>query len=486
VIHCVDAANSSPVAPYSNWSTAATNIQDAIDAAEVGAIVLVTNGLYSSGGQAMAGDLVNRIAITKAMTVVSVNGPAVTVIQGAWDAATNGAAAVRCAWLTNGALLNGFTLQNGATRSSGGPELQNGGGIFGVSTQALALNCFIYTNAAFSEGGGSYGAVLDRCQIMGNSAVNGGGAAFGIVKNSFVAQNSASANGGGIYGSELKSCTVVANSGRTGAGVFAIYIAPQNSIIYGNGFGSVLPNDFYGVSVFPINCCIYRYPSNSPNYVVNGNLDADPQFTAEFHLATTSPCRGAGNAHYTSATDLDGEPWLNPPSIGCDEVIEENIKGPLLVDVTPQFSEVVAGQMMFLSASLKGRASRLEWDYGDGSALTNFTAKRTFHAWTNAGNYTARFTAYNFDHPEGVSTNIPIHVVPFFPPTFSQFNLDGTNFSLGFWPQQSLFYDLQRATNLTPPIVWQTFDVVYDATNFVEITDTRATNSSGFYRVRIR
>ncbi|MEO6183690.1 MAG: hypothetical protein ABIP71_11445, partial [Verrucomicrobiota bacterium] len=73
------------VPPFTNWTDAATNIQDAIDASSAGEVVWVTNGVYATGGKVMAGDLTNRIAITKAITVRSVNGPAATIIQGAWD-----------------------------------------------------------------------------------------------------------------------------------------------------------------------------------------------------------------------------------------------------------------------------------------------------------------------------------------------------------------------------------------------------------------
>ena len=81
----------------------------------------MTNGVYAVGGRVMAGDLTNRIALNKALTVQSVNGPFATVIQGA--GATNGNSAVRCAWLTNGASLVGFTLQAGATREPPGTPI---------------------------------------------------------------------------------------------------------------------------------------------------------------------------------------------------------------------------------------------------------------------------------------------------------------------------------------------------------------------------
>ena len=108
-LNCTNAST-----PFTDWTTAATNIQDAIDASVDADLILVTNGVYATGGRVMAGDLTNRVALNKALTVQSVNGPFATVIQGA--GATNGTSAVRCAWLTNGASLVGFTLQAGATR----------------------------------------------------------------------------------------------------------------------------------------------------------------------------------------------------------------------------------------------------------------------------------------------------------------------------------------------------------------------------------
>ena len=113
----VNAGNPAPAPPYNTWPTAATNIQDAINAAGNGDTVLVTNGIYAYGGLAVSGGLTNRVALTNALTVQSVNGPWVTTIQGA--GATNGTTAVRGAWLTNGSSLIGFTLMAGATQTTG-------------------------------------------------------------------------------------------------------------------------------------------------------------------------------------------------------------------------------------------------------------------------------------------------------------------------------------------------------------------------------
>src|SRR5713101_4935013 len=76
-VHYVDVNSTNATPPYTNWATAATNIQDAVDAAGAGDEIVVTNGTYATGGRDD-----NRVEVDKPLSVRSVNGPLATAIYG--------------------------------------------------------------------------------------------------------------------------------------------------------------------------------------------------------------------------------------------------------------------------------------------------------------------------------------------------------------------------------------------------------------------
>lgn len=311
------------VAPFTNWLTAATNIQAAIEATASGDIVTVTNGIYDNGGKVKAGDLTNRVALDKPILVRSVSGPNFTTIQGAWDsAATNGPGAVRCAWLTNGATLDGFTLRVGATRKSSNPygaSTNSGGGAWCASTGSLITNCLIWGNAAAYQGGGVFSNTVVNSTILGNTVGNNGGGTYGaVLKNCALVGNRVSASagyGGGAYNGALTNCTVAGNVASSGGGVCGGWATLViNSILWSNSSSTTGSN--YSGSVTA------RYSCSLPIPTGTGNISSDPQLIIDgVHLAASSSCRGAGNALYVTGWDIDSQSWSNPPSMGCDEWI---------------------------------------------------------------------------------------------------------------------------------------------------------------------
>ncbi|MCW5551686.1 MAG: hypothetical protein KIS67_05895 [Verrucomicrobiae bacterium] len=240
-IRYVDINSANPTPPYTDWATAATNIQDAVDAAAGGDQILVTNGVYQTGGKIVAAagsTTTNRVAVTKPLGLQSVNGPEVTVIKGYQvPGITNGNSAIRCVYLTNGANLSGFTLTGGAT--AGDYDGGDGGGAWCESNDAVITNCLLVGNSAFYSGGGAYQGALNHCTLSGNSASNmdlngyGGGVYGGTLNNCSLIGNSAAVFGGGAAASTLNDCALVANwSAEAGGG--AMWGTLNNCTLSGN------------------------------------------------------------------------------------------------------------------------------------------------------------------------------------------------------------------------------------------------------------
>jgi hypothetical protein len=305
--HYVDVNCTNPISPYLSWVTAATNIQQAANIVSGGDTVLVTNGVYQYGGA--SGTRVN-VAFNN-VTVKSVNGPALTIIKGAWDIATNGPSALRCVSLSAGSVLSGFTLTNGATTVSG---LNSGGGVYCAAANALVTNCVIVGNSAYNSGGGVYSGTLINCSLIGNAAYaaggGGGGANNSVLINCLLARNFSGYSSGGAGLSTLINCTVVSNVAAeyAGAGWDSTF---KNSVVYYNHSYYTSADDSGGYGNWT-NCCIPFAVTFGANNFTNPPLFANLA-AGDYHLDAASTSINAGNNSFvTNNTDLDG----NPRSVG--------------------------------------------------------------------------------------------------------------------------------------------------------------------------
>ncbi|MGB7769316.1 MAG: choice-of-anchor Q domain-containing protein [Verrucomicrobiia bacterium] len=610
----VDLNSANPTPPYAGWSTAATNIQDAIDASSDGDLILVTNGVYQTGGRTVNGySLTNRVVINKAITIQSVNGPAVTVIGGyQMPGTTNGDSAVRCVYMTNNAVLIGFTLTNGATRlapyyADQAHELC-GGGIWCEDSSAVVSNCVLSVNVSDSLGGGAFsgtlynctltgnsavagggadgctlnnctlsnniafastgggaysstlnncvltgnsaprgggasgctlngcsltnnaatadygggadGCTLSNCILSGNSAISGGGAALGTLGNCILISNLASSFGGGTYSCNLSLCTLLSNSSSNiGGGTYSSTLTnctlTGNSAVFGGGADLGTLNNCIlscnaaldtggGANSATINNCALvensainngggtagcilgsctltgnsafsgggTYSSLSTNCIVyynnavigvnydatcsfgyscttplpangSGNITDAPELADRFHLSAGSPCIGAGNSIYVTGVDIDGEPWANPPAIGCDEFYAGAADGQLDVAIQATFTNLATGFAGNFVAQINGHATMCVWDFGDGIQATN--RPYVSHAWATAGAYPVTLWAFNESNPAGVNATITIQV---------------TNL-----PVQ--YVDLENTNPIPPYLSWATA-----ATNIQDAVDT--------------
>ena len=202
--------------PFTSWATAATNLQDAVDVCLAGGTVLVAEGTYTNGTYERDGTR-HRVGLWKPLTVAAAStNVAATLIVGDGPI---GPDAVRCAYVSEGAVLCGVTLTNGHTLTTGGELDQRSGGGAWCETGGTVSNCLLTGCRASACGGGVYGGSVVGCAVRGNTASSGGGAAFGTVDGCVVDGNTASSEGGGVLGGNVLLSEVVGNSAENGGGV---------------------------------------------------------------------------------------------------------------------------------------------------------------------------------------------------------------------------------------------------------------------------
>ena len=284
----VNLNSTNPIAPYTNWVTAATNIQTAVEAALDRDEILVTNGIYRFSGQGQPQYHVVYIR-NKAVTLRSVNGPVWTRIEGAPGLGTT---AVRCVYLGSGSTLSGFCITNGASLASSQWDYGNAGGICCESTSAVVSNCVIVANQGYWYGGGVYQGTLMDCTISGNNAnYYGGGAAYSFLTNCILVNNGCtwSGNGGGLYSAIANGCILKSNfSGISGAGTAggASKCTLVNCLVFGCSGGSgAFMSTLLNCTVTG-NAATGVYQASVTNCIIYGNSPANYSFSSPYQCCS--------------------------------------------------------------------------------------------------------------------------------------------------------------------------------------------------------
>jgi len=422
-VRYVDVNSTNATPPYSSWSTAATNIQDAVDVAVVGDEIVVTNGLYTTGGRATVSDsTLNRVVVDKPLSIRSVNGSESTIIRGGLN--------TRCVYLTNGASLTGFTLTRAFL------DYSSGGGAWGGTLN----NCTLTRNSAWGNGGGALYSILNNCVLTRNSSgvrflccdnfnATGGGAAHCTLNNCTLNGNWTVGGlpwgGGGAYGGDLNSCIVYFNSRR--------------STFMGTDF---FTEDNYGGYAGLHNCCTTPNPYDFGNNIItNAPLFVDTNGWSNLRLQSNSPCINAGNNYnITSTPDLDGNPRIVG---GTVDIGAYEYQSPA--------SKISYAWLQQYALPIDGSADTTD---PDGDGVDNY------HEWLSGTSPTNRF-----------SSPAQLTIIP------SSANVILT------WSTNAIGFTLQSATNLDSPVVWSTNSPAPIAISGQNIVTNPVSGTRQFYRL---
>jgi len=242
-------------------------IQDAINVAVTGDIVLVAPGTYSENINFMG----------KAITVKSSGGSKVTIIDGGKLAPVVTFASAE----TSKSVLNGFTLQNGSSTFN---SQYDGGGVYISSASPTVSNNVIQNNTA-CNGGGGIAVEFSSARILNNliknnsqsgcsGGIGGGGIAVGGAGSAYIfgnriMNNTWPGNGGGITlfaagNPTLENNTISGNSSSGGQGG-GIWIVNGSSAL-------IVQNLFYGNTASQGGAIYFSIPSGVDIVLVNNTI----------------------------------------------------------------------------------------------------------------------------------------------------------------------------------------------------------------------
>ncbi len=250
-IRFVRAANQSPIAPYTDWDSAATDLQLAIDSCFPGDMVWVAKGVYQPGTS------MDRIATFRLKNGVTIfgrfSGTETKLIQRSEDPETN--ETILSSDLLNNdngeetnyfdnvyhvvtgtgnnatAVLDGFTITGGYANSQFPHD--SGGGFYSDGPRTPTLtNCRFIENFAQAKGGAVYiqgtTASISNSQFLSNTSAYGGAIYLDELGNMEISNSIFSGNigglGGAVYNNQCSrlsyiNCAFTGNDSYTSGGV---------------------------------------------------------------------------------------------------------------------------------------------------------------------------------------------------------------------------------------------------------------------------
>lgn len=323
-------------------ATAFATIQKAIDSATWGDHIVVDDGVYGA-----------ITATNQLLTIESVNGAAVTIIDGGGSTrAANFGEGYGADVVTN-TLLRGFTVRNGYASYGGG------GIIFGTAESCIVENntaevgagswggvridCVFRNNKATGEGGAMYYGTAIRCTMSDNySDYYAGAMSYGTAYQCTMTGNEA-AYGGALSDTVANACIITNNSAYLGAGSFyatcsnCLFVA--NTVFGGGGAG------YYGK---------YDHCTFVGNHAEAGGA---------LYCGTASNCIFAGN---TSDYDDSGKDTLGTAvaySLASD-VVDNAGPGTGVISGDPKFADAASGDFRLLPDSPCINAGDPEFPFG--------------------------------------------------------------------------------------------------------------------------
>jgi len=432
------AKGKTPVSPYDDPEKATPNIEDAVDAASDGSVILVapdaTPYKFSKAAQ---------LAIRKNIQVIGqTNDPTQVVFE---PKTANGS---RLFLLGHAkAKLFNLTLQGGY---SGSMSAKAGCCVYIESTGGTVSNCVLRNVSDTSWGNcaaGLYiaaGAGLVTHCVLSNltSAVNSSGVAGmsayldgGSMENCLITKNTGSGtadiNSCGVVAlagtSRLVNCTIAGNtlSGPSGVSLRSSTAKVINCVIANNkstgltdgtaatyGYASSL-TEAQRTACFT--ACATEIDINNTCY--KGNLGFVDKDKHDYHLTVGSSAKDHGvipSGYELPATDLDGNTRVinDTIDIGCYEL---EVSGVAASFAASAAKGTVPCQVTFTAevASAEPDECTYKWDvFGDGSKIVETDEPELVYDYTTNGNFTVRLTVVKDSKEYPASNTLPFYGYP--------------------------------------------------------------------------